>query len=227
MFGIDFNELLLIAVVALVVLGPEKLPGVARTAGALVRRARTAWANVQAEVAFEIDKDELAQQWRAGAEALRGAAGQARDTLGQAKDMFGEVREGMNGGLQGLNAPPVDKSTVVSAGLARSIGELRTLAARLDAEAGAEHDALRVVAADLRAAAEKLAAGVNGNTSQPGALPAVPAATAPAAPHATQAIADDLAGLAERLRAMPAAQVAPPPADVGESGGAAHGESDP
>ena len=47
MFGIDFNELLLIAVVALVVLGPDKLPGAARTAGAIARRARNAWASVR------------------------------------------------------------------------------------------------------------------------------------------------------------------------------------
>lgn len=41
MFDIGFSELLVIAVVALVVLGPERLPKAARFAGLWVRRART------------------------------------------------------------------------------------------------------------------------------------------------------------------------------------------
>ena len=43
MFDIGFGELLLIAVVALVVLGPERLPKAARFAGLWVRRARAQW----------------------------------------------------------------------------------------------------------------------------------------------------------------------------------------
>lgn len=222
MFGIDFNELLLIAVVALVVLGPEKLPGVARTAGALVRRARTAWANVQAEVAREIDTDELAQQWRAGAEALRGAAGQARDTLGQARDSFDRTRDSLRDDLRGVDTRQADAPQALSAELARSIGELRTLAARLDAEAGAEHDHLRVVAADLRAAAERLAAPADASAA--GTTQATTADRGvPAAPPATQAIAEDLAGLAERLRKLPQTQAATPAADGGEGNTASQG----
>ncbi|WP_308444354.1 Sec-independent protein translocase subunit TatA/TatB, partial [Laribacter hongkongensis] len=38
MFDISFGEMLLIGIVALVVIGPEKLPSVARTLGALVGR---------------------------------------------------------------------------------------------------------------------------------------------------------------------------------------------
>jgi len=40
MFGIGFSELFVIAVVALVVLGPKRLPNAARFAGLWVRRAR-------------------------------------------------------------------------------------------------------------------------------------------------------------------------------------------
>ena len=54
MFDVGFSELVLIGVVALVVLGPERLPGAARTAGAVLRRARNSWASVKAEVEREI-----------------------------------------------------------------------------------------------------------------------------------------------------------------------------
>ncbi len=47
MFDFSFSEIGLIAVVGLLVLGPERLPKVARTAGALVRRARTSWQSVR------------------------------------------------------------------------------------------------------------------------------------------------------------------------------------
>ena len=53
MFDIGFGKLALIAVVALLVLGPERLPRVARTAGALIRRARNSWASVRAEIERE------------------------------------------------------------------------------------------------------------------------------------------------------------------------------
>ncbi|GEM_PF-754112 len=186
MFGIDFNELLLIAVVALVVLGPEKLPGVARTAGALVRRARSAWASVQAEVAGELDKDELSKQWREGAAALRGMASEARATLDDARESLQPAMHAVATARAGMAG--------VSAELARSIGELRTLAARLDNEAGAEHDALRVVAADLRSAADKLAVAQN---VEPAALPG----DAPLPD--TQAVAQSLAEIAQRLQQAP------------------------
>jgi sec-independent protein translocase protein TatB len=59
MFDVGFSELALVALVALVVLGPEKLPGVARTVGALVRRARASWQNVKTEIERELAAEEL------------------------------------------------------------------------------------------------------------------------------------------------------------------------
>jgi sec-independent protein translocase protein TatB len=59
MFDIGFSELVLIGVVALIVLGPERLPGAARTVGALLRRARASWATVRAEVERELAAEEL------------------------------------------------------------------------------------------------------------------------------------------------------------------------
>ncbi|GAA0713018.1 Sec-independent protein translocase protein TatB [Dokdonella soli] len=59
MFDIGFSEIALIAVVALLVLGPERLPRVARTAGALVRRARASWQNVRSEIERELAAEDL------------------------------------------------------------------------------------------------------------------------------------------------------------------------
>ncbi|MDH5324535.1 MAG: Sec-independent protein translocase protein TatB [Gammaproteobacteria bacterium] len=58
MFDVGFWELALIAVVALVVIGPEKLPTVARTAGYWIGRAKRFVADVQDDIRREVDKSE-------------------------------------------------------------------------------------------------------------------------------------------------------------------------
>jgi len=59
MFDVGFSELLIIGVVALLVLGPERLPHAARMAGAFFRRARVQWETVKAELERELETDRL------------------------------------------------------------------------------------------------------------------------------------------------------------------------
>ena len=59
MFDIGFWELLLITVLAMIVIGPEKLPGAAKTAGRWVGKARRFVEGVKSEVAEEFDVTEL------------------------------------------------------------------------------------------------------------------------------------------------------------------------
>ncbi len=59
MFDVGFWELALIALVALVVIGPERLPGVARTVGLWVGRGRRLLSNLKTEIDREIRAEEL------------------------------------------------------------------------------------------------------------------------------------------------------------------------
>jgi sec-independent protein translocase protein TatB len=59
MFDISVGELALIGAVALVVIGPEKLPKVARTVGVLLGRAQRYVANVKADINREIELENL------------------------------------------------------------------------------------------------------------------------------------------------------------------------
>ncbi|MCE1180823.1 MAG: Sec-independent protein translocase protein TatB [Rhodocyclales bacterium] len=59
MFDIGFSELLVIGIVALVVIGPEKLPKVARTIGHLLGRAQRYVNDVKSDINREIQLDEL------------------------------------------------------------------------------------------------------------------------------------------------------------------------
>lgn len=58
MFGISATELILILVIALLVLGPERLPEVARQVGGMVRTARQMYNNLRAEMGPEFDEIE-------------------------------------------------------------------------------------------------------------------------------------------------------------------------
>lgn len=62
MFDVGFSELVLIAVLALIVLGPERLPVAARMLGLWVGRLKRSFNSVKAEVEREIGADEIRRQ---------------------------------------------------------------------------------------------------------------------------------------------------------------------
>lgn len=58
MFDVGFSELALIAVLALIVAGPERLPGIMRTLGRFAGRAKAALAAVRIELEREVERSE-------------------------------------------------------------------------------------------------------------------------------------------------------------------------
>ena len=77
MIELSFSKLLLLAVIALVVLGPEKLPKAARMAGAMLRRLRLGWESVRSEVERELEIEEIRRAAKEAvdrADAVRKAA---------------------------------------------------------------------------------------------------------------------------------------------------------
>ena len=68
MFDVGFWELAIIAVIALLVIGPARLPKAARTAGLWVGKARRMVADVKADIDREVRQSELAELKKAGEE---------------------------------------------------------------------------------------------------------------------------------------------------------------
>lgn len=107
MFDIGFSELLMIAVVALVVLGPERLPKAARFAGLWMRRARAQWHSVRAELEHELAADELKRSLQETQAAMREAQAALRDGSGDARPAGDDDNAGlMRGPPLPLPAPP-------------------------------------------------------------------------------------------------------------------------
>jgi sec-independent protein translocase protein TatB len=61
MFDIGFSELIMIGLVSLLVIGPERLPKVARIAGFWIGKSRNMLASVKAEIKQELQAEELRQ----------------------------------------------------------------------------------------------------------------------------------------------------------------------
>lgn len=84
MFDISFTELMLIGVIALVVIGPERLPRVARTVGHLLGRAQRYVGDVKSDIQREMEVDELKDlkgQMEEAAKSVKTSVKDATDTL--------------------------------------------------------------------------------------------------------------------------------------------------
>jgi len=104
MFDIGFSELIVIAVVALVVLGPERLPRAARFAGLWVRRARAQWYSVRSEFERELADEDLK---RALAEARSSAEEIQRQTL----DVSNDASASLQAALESQDESPSRSAT--------------------------------------------------------------------------------------------------------------------
>lgn len=85
MFDIGFSELLVIGIVALVVIGPEKLPKVARTIGHLLGRAQRYVNDVKSDINREMQLDELKKLQAQVAESARSLEDSVRQEYDAAK----------------------------------------------------------------------------------------------------------------------------------------------
>ena len=87
MFDLGFSELVVIAVVLLVVVGPERLPEVARVAGHLLGRLQRYIAGMKADIQREMQIDELKklqEQAREFDKNLRAGAGEIQSAVSEA-----------------------------------------------------------------------------------------------------------------------------------------------
>lgn len=91
MIDLGLSKLMLIGVVALVVIGPERLPKVARTAGALLGRAQRYINDVKAEVSREIELDELRKMRTEFEDAARNAQNTIQKNLREHEDALNEA----------------------------------------------------------------------------------------------------------------------------------------
>ncbi|WP_217126389.1 Sec-independent protein translocase protein TatB [Hydrogenophilus thiooxidans] len=114
MFDIGFSELVLIALVALIVLGPERLPKVARTVGHLLGRMQRYASSVKADIEREIQLEELKKletqiqaQARAFESEMQQQLAQVQSSVQDAKKTLDEAEmTALAGESEKTTAPP-------------------------------------------------------------------------------------------------------------------------
>jgi sec-independent protein translocase protein TatB len=126
MFDIGLSKIALIAVVALVVLGPERLPRVARTAGNLFGRAQRYMSEVRSEVSRQMEQEELKKMKEAATEAFNSAKNDFKDLDQTIASQVSEVKSSIQ-----------EESTSVTSSLSQETGSPSTYISRIDTfEAG-------------------------------------------------------------------------------------------
>jgi len=97
MFDVGFSEMIVIAVVALIVIGPEKLPRVARTVGALIGRMQRYVNDVKADINREIELDELKKMHTSVKEAAQSIHETVKDTISSFESHGNELNAAVSG----------------------------------------------------------------------------------------------------------------------------------
>lgn len=113
MFDIAFTELIIIAIVALLVIGPEKLPKVARTLGSLAGRMQRYVANVKQDIERELQLDELRKLQQDVQQGVQAAKSEVENTIHSEVSEVRQATEDIAGQVKAvevLHANPEKKS---------------------------------------------------------------------------------------------------------------------
>lgn len=112
MFDVGFGELLIFGLIGLLVLGPERLPKVARTFGQYSRKARHAWNQMRNELEKEIDASDIKQTIKTTRESLDGVKkatiDETRSTFKSANDSIKEGTDTIKQTLDEISNTPKD-----------------------------------------------------------------------------------------------------------------------
>ena len=103
MFDIGFSELLLFGAIALIVLGPEKLPQAARTAGQWYAKFRRTVATLQSEIEAELDLAETRKQMQLELEKIRQAEVDMKREMEALRSSVSELQQ--HGKVPSMQAP--------------------------------------------------------------------------------------------------------------------------
>jgi sec-independent protein translocase protein TatB len=142
MFDIGFSEIMVIGIVALVVIGPERLPKVARTAGILMGRMQRYVAGVKADINREMEEFDSLKD--------------LKNLRKEVEATGSEIEAGMRQNMQDAQQEVQSISTQVGANMAMGAAGLNALGQASIATAASDHPANQV-SVSVPAAAEPAA----------------------------------------------------------------------
>ena len=123
MFDIGFSELLVIGLVALIVIGPERLPRVARTLGILAGRLQRYVADVKADINREVELDELRKMKDSVTQAASSIENSVQSELNSVQGELNKTESELNAAVSSNVGVPEASSTSAPAAEAPKLPE--------------------------------------------------------------------------------------------------------
>lgn len=123
MFDLSFTELMLVGVVALVVIGPEKLPKVARTVGHLLGRAQRYVSDVKGDIQREVELDELRkmkEEMESAAQSVKGSFAKTEASLKKELSTSADELTSLESDLKSDYEPSLPGTTTSKPGIAKT-----------------------------------------------------------------------------------------------------------
>jgi len=115
MFDVSVSELMVIGVVALVVIGPERLPKVARTAGLLLGRLQRYVNDVKADINREMQLDELKKLQQQVTDQVTGLEASVTHEIREVESSVNQVIEPLATDIAVSSAPTLEAAPAVDA----------------------------------------------------------------------------------------------------------------
>ena len=108
MFDVGFQEITLIGLIALIVVGPERLPRMARTLGLWMGKIRYYVGQVKSDIDREVRAQELKEMLEKPArelDELKSVADETKSTLDEARGVLGEAKSALDDPAAGVSTP--------------------------------------------------------------------------------------------------------------------------
>jgi sec-independent protein translocase protein TatB len=102
MFDVGFAELFLLALIGLLVLGPERLPKAAKTLGGLVRKARTSWYALRRSIESELAAADVSEPLKSAGQELKSTGREIKDIAKR----LDEIHKGPSKGSESAEPAP-------------------------------------------------------------------------------------------------------------------------
>lgn len=109
MFDIGFAELVMVAVIGLLVIGPERLPGTIRTASVWLNKFRRGFNDIKREVQQELHNDAVMQELKQTGEQLKREANTIGQSISSSASALIEQKDADLPNTGAAQTPPADK----------------------------------------------------------------------------------------------------------------------